>query len=509
MEPLATIGLSPWLSSGQVVMDAARLILLWQPEDRATASQIANKLQQAIAVTRHPACGSHSSASTCTSTSTRLDAGTIAISHQESFMQYTSANPKASKAQEASAHIHSKVMKTWLKEKPKAKTPCSCTSSESCRSTAHKRGKPCTAEALPGQQLCLQCACQVEGCLRSQFRGHGFFHSHMHFAFTPSLQLIWHLGQAGILARITPLDLTSLEELQSTMLKAHKQFDPVLAFVAAWCKHKVALDSMAFVFVNVSPNASATTLLKAFHAVLRDMSGKGTSEAWHCVSGGRGTGLFTAMKKLQIAQKVGPERTTGEVVTNIGPSGTSMELLSTSSVLATLVTILRSGHQHRSTDLAQENKEYCHKLEILSAKHPELGLNGKYVGPLLRLKHLLISKFAGTRLSIKALLDLELPDVKDNLSCLPHDVFYRPDRLFSKFQCHELLICTFACLAGPCLARYPDACSLLREPSGKSALQASLDRYLTVHQHAPSMKRLLMFHLGEDGVADADVSDRD
>ena len=357
--------------------------------------------------------------------------------------------------------------------------------------------------------MCSACACQAEGCLKAQFRGLHFCQSHIHYMFEPSLQFIWHLGQAGILARITPLDLTSLEELKSTMLKAHKQFDPVLAFVAAWCKHKVALDSMAFVFVNVSPNASATTLLKAFHAVLRDMSGKGTSEAWHCVSGGRGTGLFTAMKKLQIAQKVGPERTTGEVVTNIGPSGTSMELLSTSSVLATLVTILRSGHQHRSTDLAQENKEYCRKLEILSAKHPELGLNGKYVGPLLRLKHLLISKFAGTRLSIKALLDLELPDVKDNLSCLPHDVFYRPDRLFSKFQCHELLICTFACLAGPCLARYPDACSLLREPSGKSALQASLDRYLTVHQHAPSMKRLLMFHLGEDGVADADVSDRD
>ena len=185
-----------------------------------------------------------------------------------------------------------------------------------------------------------------------------------------------------------------------------------------------------------------------------------------------------------------------EKVANVGPKQQVFTLGTDTSVLKTLVRELRDDELASSKDIVETNAKFQEKLKAICAEHPHLGLLGRYVGPMLRLKFLLTKDLRPTPLSLRALLDLDLADMRADLQTLqaiPH-VLQKPGALARRLGCPQLQIQSFMCMAAHCVRRHPDVVPLMSDPSFVEALQKTLAAYWEEHQHAPSLNRLFLVH---------------
>ena len=418
------------------------------------------------------------------------------------------ANPSA-----ASKQLHQLAPFSGAVEPAMAQTSPSKCKSSNCRIGARSRGKPCEYLAVPGFALCVKCKCESPGCSKSQLGATGRCYSHALQNLPPNITLVLQLGQAQMLDDLQPLDLMALRELHANLKKKHGTVDLVVMFVGAWVKDLVTIQTMTKVFEKIKPTASAAQLLTGFHTVVRSMANQSNPEAHRCVSGGRGTGMAIAFARLRIALQEGlcdwkPEKD-AEKVKNVGPKQVPFFLGKDNSVLKTLTKELRDNDLSTDLDIASANAKFDQKLQAICAIHPHLGLMGRYVGPMLRLKFLLTQDLRAKPLSLRALLELDLADVRqdlDSLRDIPHQL-QQPGVLARRLGCPQLQIQSFMCLAAHCVRHHPDAIALVEDPATLAEVKATLANYWVEHLHAPSMNRLFLAYKCQRDQFDAEAEE--
>ena len=332
---------------------------------------------------------------------------------------------------------------------------CQCVTGSNCRSVGHKRGKACPNNTASGSPMCEGCRCKYAACHSSQRGGSGYCGRHMFNALPWSLQLVRQLSKLGMLEALEPVDVSMLFTLRDKLVKAVGSFDPVLEFIASWAQDKTFIHCLS----DKPPQPTATPLQLQIHLhrTIKQMSNNHNAEAARCTHKSRGTGFSSCMHWLGIART-----TTGRAdkmkgnlrfvpfqpprfITNVGATSNQVELGQSLVGITALVNGLRKVQQistnkrkAEDTDMSEQacNARCLQRLTAISEDALPIIMN--YVGPHIRLKHLLLHA-EHNWMSLSDLKALELPDERKLLASLPLGCA-ASGKLCSMTGCREILV---------------------------------------------------------------------